>query len=158
MKGETCEIELKSGPTKFRSTMVRPFYQQEPEEGEIDQIDQNTPQPVVPPRTSTPPPEIGPRTRLQLRQRSNLCNEINITDDTPDSPQLTLYSQEDGNYENILDPYSEIFVAYSDKDSVYKKSRQKKINGLLENGVFKPIFGRFSADSISPHYKDLKML
>ncbi|RAL58504.1 hypothetical protein DID88_004008 [Monilinia fructigena] len=124
--GETCEVELSSGPTKFRSTSVRPFYT-EPEEieendGSTNDDDGDTivvdTSRMEAPRPQTPPPAVQPDVQLRRRMRSNLTNMVNIIDIDTNPPQLTVFLQEN-------------------TPMRYTESRRKEVDGLMENGVFK---------------------
>ncbi|RAL58350.1 hypothetical protein DID88_005767 [Monilinia fructigena] len=135
MEGETCTVELSSGPTDFRSTSVKPFYT-EPEDdddatGEEEEV---VFQGAF--RSSTPPAD---RPNLQLRHKlkSNLKNEISMVKDTP---QISAFLQDDDTEEDVnIDEFDEIFVNNSDPTSAYVESRRKEIDGLMENKVFKII-------------------
>ncbi|RAL61504.1 hypothetical protein DID88_009543 [Monilinia fructigena] len=119
------EVLLSSGPTKFRSTSVRPFYT-EPEEieendGSTNDDDGDTivvdTSRMEAPRPQTPPPAVQPDVQLRRRMRSNLTNMVNIIDIDTNPPQLTVFLQEN-------------------TPMRYTESRRKEFDGLMENGVF----------------------
>src|SRR5271155_1799902 len=118
VEGETCTVKLPSGPTSFRSTVVKPYLQPEsieanpeidpkPQESEIDR----TAQPPVEPRPQLPQPKRG-------RGRPRKYPELTAMADTAD---ISVYLQENA-------PLSQ-----------FRTSRQKELTGLLEKGVFEVV-------------------
>jgi len=112
VEGETCTVKLPSGPTSFRSTVVKPYLQPEPpesdpetdpkpQESEVDRTAQ-------PPIESQPqPPQLPPK---RGRGRPRKYPELTAMAD------ITIYLQDDA--------------------TQFSASRQKELAGLLEKGVF----------------------
>jgi hypothetical protein len=111
--GETCTIQLNSGPTPFRSTVVKPYLRTEstqpepvndPQSSELISVKPIEPTLAQPAETAQPlkrgrgrPPKYSPLTVVA---------------------DVTIYLQD---------------------DAQFSTSRQKEITGLLEKGVFKII-------------------
>jgi hypothetical protein len=122
VEGETCTVKLPSGPTSFRSTVVKPYLQLEstesdpeidpkPQESEVDRTAQppieSRPQPL---QDATPQPVLK-RGRGRPRKYPLLTAMADIT----------IYLQDD---------------YLQDDATQFSASRQKELAGLLEKGVF----------------------
>ena len=110
VEGETCTVKLPSGPTSFRSTVVKPYLRSKllesdpeidpkPQESETD----GTAQPPV-----EPPPQLPQPKRGRGRPRKY--------------PLLTAIA--------------DITIYLQDGATQFSASRQKELTGLLEKGVF----------------------
>ena len=131
ISGETCTVALPSGPTQFRSTVIKSFTSEDSER----------------PATCTPK-EPAP-----IPGESSDVHDI-TTDDTTDAkddPPKTYESQQQPQRQNpvrqrqLPQRYRAPDVTVYVNDSVHPnytlqgtffKSRQQEINGLLERGVF----------------------
>ena len=123
VSGETCILQLPHGPTKFRTTAVKPFYSDDstsldepnlptiPQDKEVEldiepEVRRHTTIEVeVPSPHTTGEPE--PVRRRRGRPRKNALPAQTVAD-------ISIYLQTDQ----------------------FKESRQKEIDGLLEKGVF----------------------
>jgi hypothetical protein len=129
MDGETCKIELPSGPTDFRSTVVKPFLIEPPVEVEptvdVQPTNDVEPENVQPSDDDNqdPAPEISPRPtrarRLPLRYQNFADITVFLQDEDDSSPIFTL------NLSSTSAP-----------TPTFAESRRKEINGLLERQVF----------------------
>ena len=123
IKGETCLIHLPSGPTEFRSTVVKPYL--------VD--DDNTQ------NHSPPTAEILPLAQDLLPDTPPLP-----ATETPSTPTTRPFRvrQPPIRYQNMAD----VSTFLQGKDSLppltptpFVESRQKEMNGLLEKGVFEVV-------------------
>jgi Reverse transcriptase (RNA-dependent DNA polymerase) len=107
--GERCTLQLPNGPTNFRTTQLKRYYEEETPSS--DEEDEPLSPSLPDMENSTEPPKRRRSTRtrrptLKLQDTPNANITINLTD---------------------------IFTA---KDDLYEASRQKEIDGLLQKGVF----------------------
>lgn len=111
---ETCVIQLSSGPTPFRSTIVKPYLRANTDDlRDVDNPQQHNnpqggttdPQEATPPQEATQPPKRG-----RGRPRKY--------------PLLTALAEAEADITIFL------------QDNQFSASRQKEITGLLEKGVF----------------------
>jgi hypothetical protein len=121
VEGETCTVKLPSGPTSFRSTVVKPYLQLESTESdpEIDPKPQDDPKPQEPEvdRTAQPLQEAAPQL-VPKRGRGRPRKYPLLTA----MADITIYLQDD---------------YLQDDATQFSASRQKELAGLLEKGVFK---------------------
>jgi hypothetical protein len=123
IEGETCRVELPSGPTDFHSTTVKPYHQTEPESEE-----EETQERIIEEPEETNDPPVAPRQNSK-RGRQN-----------PDTTDATIFlgvyfksnfkDKEKGKTGTTPKNWKE-----TPKPS-FIKSRCKEINGLLEKKVF----------------------
>jgi hypothetical protein len=110
MNGETCQVELPSGPTDFRTTQVKPYYE---DENPITQ-------------------QNGPIGEEILRTQGP---EI-----TPEEENPSLPAENPGSFLGVHIPMSQNGVFIQDPATgpvtPFKESRKKEINDLLERGAF----------------------
>jgi hypothetical protein len=142
IQGETCKVQLPSGPTDFRTTQVKP-YNSEPDESNSspDNPSPDNSSPTSdddePDDEPTEPIESEPRRGTRIRRPSPKARS-DIT--------LFIQGQEESALEPALEPALpngasalpntmeiEIFQCNTPP---YTESRRKEINGLLEKGVF----------------------
>jgi hypothetical protein len=127
VEGETCTVKLPSGPTSFRSTVVKPYLQPESTESDpkIDpEIDPKPQEPEINPklqesevdRTAQPPIESQPQP-VPKRGRGRPRKYPLLTA----MADITIYLQDD---------------YLQDDATQFSASRQKELAGLLEKGVF----------------------
>lgn len=150
MEKETCIIELPRGPTRFRSTSVKPYYDateeenitlpefgtvMSPEDPEALQgplpnalqddevLDSIT---VIPPEgyTSNKPPRSSARNASDVDQFE--CTSRDISSSTP---QIRVFMQE----------HTAQYMTDLPDPVKYKDSRKKEIEGLTEKGVFEVV-------------------
>jgi hypothetical protein len=122
--GETCQVELTSGITPFRSTSVKLFLQEpepEPVEEHEDEAEESEHEPEVQENQQDPnyKQQQQLRSATSGRPRKVWSHRQVIAD-------MTFYLRED-------DDYGEPFTT---APSTFVESRRKEINGLLEKGVF----------------------
>ena len=122
IQGETCTVLLPppSGPTPFRSTVVKRFISDDNGDNEV---------PSTPQSSEAPSP-------------SSLASESNDNTTAPQALTVTVQSQ--GENELLKEELEEL-VAYSAKmipqskdHKKYAASRKKEIDGLIDRGVFVP--------------------
>ncbi|KHJ33690.1 hypothetical protein EV44_g3111 [Erysiphe necator] len=148
IQNETCSVQLPSGPTNFRSTVVKPYRKDDVPETfpPIDFPSQTTSHQSIPSsptqnipnstpqRTGTPPPTMEPhrilRSSLKSRIRTNL-SQIPIDVSNGNSDLTFIYDMQEPTLHASQLPHilTESFT----------ESRRKEINGLLEKGVFKVV-------------------
>jgi hypothetical protein len=107
VEGETCTVKLNSGPTTFRSTVVKPYLQSEPDEDE--HTNEQTDYHPTPENQNTTTPEKAAQPAKRGRGRPRKYPQLETAAD------VTIYLQD---------------------DNQFKTSRQKELTGLLEKGVF----------------------
>jgi AT hook motif len=107
VEGETCTVKLNSGPTTFRSTVVKPYLQSEPDEDE--HTNEQTDYHPTPENQNTTTPEKAAQPAKRGRGRPRKYSQLETAAD------VTIYLQD---------------------DNQFKTSRQKELTGLLEKGVF----------------------
>ena len=124
MEGETCKVNLPSGPTSFRSTTVKPYLTEEENIDDSDQDDN--------PVNDDDPEKVPPQEHRQASAapRRNATRHRQLPSRYRDAANITIMMQD--NHENAFD---EIGVNYSP----FTDSRRKEIDGLLEKGVFEVI-------------------
>jgi hypothetical protein len=106
LERETCKVQLPSGPTDFRTTVVKPYLQPEPEsEDEEDEEE--------PAEQDDTLQDEQPRRNTHRNRRPPARFRQNTVD-------ISIFLQDD------LQPPSPL----------YTDSRRKELNGLLEKGVF----------------------
>jgi hypothetical protein len=111
---EDCIVALPSGPTTFRSTVVKPYFTDET--GQEDQLgnpqqDQSEPEPTIVVDQPNPPLPTEPIRRRRGRPRKIPLPSVDI---------------------NVTD--IEIYIGAM--DTQFAHSRQKEVNGLIDKGVF----------------------
>jgi hypothetical protein len=126
--GETCQLQLPSGPTPFRTTVVKPYLQPDPEQDNEDSPEQDNDSPEKPEEAHQEheiPPEESTVTALRRNAERTRRLPVRFRQDMAD---ISILIQEDfktGTSEYISLPFAE--------------PRRKEINGLLEKGVFEII-------------------
>jgi hypothetical protein len=126
IEGETCIVELSSGATSFRSTVVKPYLQPEPEirkpsgtntAEESSQLESGTKEPS----------QINPETR------DFDTIEVDVPTPQPQSEAAAPPKRKRGRPRKypVLTGLADIEIYLQ-----YDASRQKELNGLLEKGVF----------------------
>ena len=150
IQGESVIIELPHGPTKFRSTSIKPYFidnqepvpdspapTQVPTEGETPAGSA----PAETPQTETPPADIPP---IEYAAKSPSATLASLALVKPDCGQPRKYREK----ANIAAPSdicfpmneSDVFIKNTEAPMAqYIASRQKDIAGLLEKGVFKVV-------------------
>jgi len=111
VEGETCTIELTSGPTPFRSTVVKPYLQPESTEEPTPHGAEEHAEPTRTDEPAPPPQEAAPQP-VQKRGRGRPRKYPLLTA----AADITIYLQDDA--------------------TRFSASRQKELTGLLEKGVF----------------------
>ena len=121
VEGETCTVKLPSGPTSFRSTVVKPYLQPEPTESdpEIDLEPNPKPQESEVDRAAQPPVEPRPQPPQ---------------DATP-QPVPKRGRGRPRKYP-LLTAIADITIYLQDNATQFSASRQKELAGLLKKGVF----------------------
>ena len=110
LKEETCKVQLPSGPTDFRTTVVKPYLQPELEPESEDE-DEGTPNESI--------EEIQTKSNEQPRRNTERVRRL------PARFQQHL---------------ADISVFLQDEASPsFEDSRRKELNGLLEKGVFEVV-------------------
>lgn len=113
IENETCKVQLPSGLTDFRTTVVRPYFEDHVE----DHVDSQTEDQVDDQGEHQEPRRNATRSRqLPARFRQNTA-DISI----------------------LLQESSETFENAPVPTPSFKDSRQKELNGLLEKGVFEVV-------------------
>ena len=126
MEAEECTIQLPHGPTKFRSTVVKPFFESASEHApaEVQQL-------------ADIQQSADPLQQTDIEQPANAQQPANIQQPTSERPQRmrqpTRRAIESAAGAHVAD----ITIYLSDSNFV--QSRQKELNGLLERGVFKVV-------------------
>lgn len=127
IEGETCKVDLPSGPTEFRSTTVKPYLIEEPDESDYEPtcrteddgtMDSPTNQPLAANLDDSSTPFETPIQR-PVRARRLPIKYQNMAD-------ISILLQDD------LVPAVSALTPFMD-------SRKKEINGLLEKGVFEVV-------------------
>ncbi|RAL62926.1 hypothetical protein DID88_004767 [Monilinia fructigena] len=121
MEGETCIIELPRGPTRFRSTSVKPYY----EMNEEDNVTSQELREVIPQEESEVLQDPSP----EAPQDDDDEFERTGQETAPSAPQIRVFMQE----------HVAQYVADLPDPVRYKDSRKKEIDGLTEKGVFKVV-------------------
>jgi hypothetical protein len=135
MEDETCTVDLPSGPTNFRSTVVKPYHRDDAPEEDTSEEDNDAevllPDPApdsTPASTTTLPPSrriptvVIPTPRPQRERRPpRHYGDTLVQDD-----DVVLYLIEDKVYIGL-------------KSTPFTESRQKEIRGLLEREVFEVV-------------------
>jgi hypothetical protein len=111
LERETCKAHLPSGPTDFRTTVVKPYLQPESEPESEDEEDKEEPA-----KQDNTLQDKQPRLNTHRTRRPPTRSRQNTTD-------ISIFLQDD------LKPPSPF----------YTDSRQKELNGLLKKGVFKVV-------------------
>ena len=152
IQGESVIIELPHGPTKFRSTSIKPYFidGQEP-------IPDSPSSTQVPPAEEAPPAETGPPETPQTETSPADITPIEPAAKSPSATLASLALVKRGRGQprkyleqaNIAAPSDICFLmdefdVFINKNSdahpaQYTASRQKEITGLLEKGVFKVV-------------------
>lgn len=121
IEGETCVVKINSGPTSFRSTVVKPYFQ-----SPNDQISDPFNEPLQP-----EPLQIASEVDAPATDE----NTSEITSVPPVLPQIPPQVPKRGRGRPrkypLLTRLADIEVYLQ-----YDESRQKELNGLLEKGVF----------------------
>jgi hypothetical protein len=137
---ETCHVQLPSGPTDFRSTVVKPYHINEEEEteeennsGTNDEIDIQNENANTPTNQTPEPLRRNPERprRLPTKFRQNHADiSVFLGNSRKDSPGVPENPKENNTTVKSKDlpekPPTPSFV----------ESRQKEIDGLLEKGAF----------------------
>ena len=118
VEGETCTVKLPSGPTSFRSTVVKPYLQPESTESDLE-IDPKPQEPEID-RTTQPPVESQPRQPVPKRGRGR----------PPKYPLLTAMA--------------DITIYLQDDATQFSTSRQKELARSEERRVGKECRSRWS--------------
>ncbi|EEA24070.1 conserved hypothetical protein [Talaromyces marneffei ATCC 18224] len=124
--GETCTVELPNGPTKFRSTVVKPYYKDD----DSEQQDEEQPAPEKAPTTA-------PLNVLPLPSRVVIPPyKPDDTEAQPPRPQrehrLPSRYRDDVTH---LQQIAGLFLQIA-SDGQFDESRRREVTGLLERGVF----------------------
>jgi hypothetical protein len=121
IEGETCKIVLSSGPTDFRSTVVKPFL--------IESI--NDVEPTNEVQSISEVEDIqSSDTRSLATTRPTRARRLSLR--YQNFADIIVFLQDD-------DPHSNQFENLSTPASTFAESRRKEINGLLEKRVFELI-------------------
>jgi hypothetical protein len=121
IEGETCRIQLPSGPTSFRSTSVKPYFRSETtRDDKLDELE--APQEPTEPAESIVP-LLAKRGRGRPRKHPVTENRLTSADAPVKQP-----------------PPADISVLV--QETPFTDSRRKEINGLLEKGVFAVVTDR----------------
>lgn len=129
IEGETCKISLPSGPTDFRSTVVKSFLTTEnPPDVETSSSTCTEPLSAVEPIADSAPEIDSPLTEdAGNSARPSRARRLPIR--YQNSADVSIFLQD---HEFVLvSVVNSVFAA-----TPFMESRQKKINGLLEKGVF----------------------
>jgi hypothetical protein len=131
LKGETCKIQLPSGPTDFRTTVVKPYLQPEHESEDDEPIESNEPylQPEHEseddePIESNENPQIEEQQTQPHKPRHNAERVRRLPTRFQNLADISIYLQDIEAFENTPS---------------FKDSRCKELNGLLEKGVFEVV-------------------
>ena len=116
INGENCIIELSSGPTNFRSTIVKPFFTESESDGE-EEVGPSV-EPSVEPSAG---PSVGPSVAQSVEQPA-----VRRGRGRPRKHPLP----------DIHFPDIEVFVGELTPKTQFEYSRQKEINGLIDRDVF----------------------
>jgi hypothetical protein len=146
--GETCTIDLPNGPTKFRSTAVKPYYKNDDSEQQDEEQPALERAPTTEKVPSTAPPNaLSPVPRVVIPPPPKVIippYELNDSEPQSQRPQrerrLPTRYKDDLTYLQELDApdlqvITEIFTQLL-VPGTYDESRKKEVNGLLERGVF----------------------
>ena len=123
VEGETCTVKLPSGPTSFRSTVVKPYLQ--PESTESD--------PEIDPETDPKPQES------EIDQNRATTRRVDRTAQPPqDATPQPVPKRGRGRPRKypLLTAMADITIYLQDDATQFSTSRQKELAGLLEKGVF----------------------
>jgi hypothetical protein len=107
---ETCRVQLPRGPAEFRTTVVKPFLQEQSDSGPG-------------PEQANESPQTEPEVRPQRAKRLPARFRQNITD----AADIMIFIQD------------KELTADQSPQSPFTASRHKELNGLLENGVFEVV-------------------
>ena len=143
INNETCQVELPSGPTQFRSTCVKPFYTETHHE-----VNQDSGLEAALQAATTGIPEAGPAPQAVTIGIPE-ANSVSQTA-TPDIPgaktvpaiepsikRPTRTRRLPVRYHSIADIL--IFFHNQPMYTPFTESKQKEIEGLLEKGVFEVV-------------------
>jgi hypothetical protein len=120
VEGETCTVKLPSGPTSFRSTVVKPYLQ--PESTESD--------PEINPKPQEP--EVDKTTQSPVESRPQPLQEA--------APQpVPKRGRGRPRKYPLLTAMADITIYLQDNATQFSASRQKELTGLLEKGVFEVV-------------------
>jgi hypothetical protein len=147
ISGETCQVQLPSGPTDFRSTVVKPYYR--PQDNETDNEVENVEQNEQPEGNETGPTvqpteqfrrNPGREKQLPARFHQNLADITVLLEDDHEEPRETRNKTIEKPPSTMKKPENVTkktgkTVKFSATPS-YKDLRQKEINGLLEKKAF----------------------
>jgi hypothetical protein len=124
MEGETCIVELSSGATSFRSTIVKPYFQLEPEIREPSGTNTTEESSQL---------ESGTKEPSEINLETGDSDTIEVDIPTPQSQNEALLKRQRGRPRKypVLTGLADIEIYLQ-----YDASRQKELNGLLEKGVF----------------------
>ena len=132
IEGETCRVQLPSGPTSFRSTSVKPYFRSETTcNNEPDEPEDPTPATEVPQEPTEPAgPTTPPVKRGRGRPRKHPATENN---------------------------HAPADISILIQEAQFTDSRRKEINGLLEKGVTDKAFekSRLVVQAYNDQGKDL---
>ncbi|SLM40545.1 hypothetical protein SS1G_12712 [Lasallia pustulata] len=113
--GETCKVELPSGPTDFRSTTVKPYLTEAKEEKSSQEEQQDHDQ-----------------------EEQDKSSQEEQEDPLQEHPLQPVAPHQNADYQNNAKILDEIKL-FECNSPLFTESRQKEISGLLEKGVFKII-------------------
>lgn len=121
---KTCTIELPSGPTDFRITIIKPYLQESEES--------NTPVESITPIESHKEPPESPQSDTEKQDQDTQSEDITLRRNPPRSRQRPT------RFQNMAD--ITVYISKSlPSPANFQASRLKKLNELLEKGVFKII-------------------
>jgi hypothetical protein len=122
IEGETCIVELGSGATSFRSTVVKPYFQLEPEIREPSGT--NTAKESLQPESGTKEPS-------EINLETSDSDTIEVETPMPQPQPGPKRQRGRPRKYPVLTGLADIEIYLQ-----YDASRQKELNGLLEKGVF----------------------
>ncbi|XMA19477.1 hypothetical protein WAI453_012268 [Rhynchosporium graminicola] len=124
--GENCVVEIDSGPTTFRSTSIKPWYEED--------IDSDEPESIIPEIILSPPPVLLPGVPSLSTTKSN--RPILVPKKQPHRDRRKPIRFRDDNVEVYLNYTDELFIGFPVVEPQYAASRRKEIDGLIAAGIF----------------------
>ncbi|CZS95546.1 related to TY1B TY1B protein [Rhynchosporium graminicola] len=115
--GENCVVEIDSGPTTFRSTSIKPWYEED--------IDSDEPESII--------PEIILVPSLSTTKSNR---PILVPKKQPHRDRRKPIRFRDDNVEVYLNYTDELFIGFPVVEPQYAASRRKEIDGLIAAGIF----------------------
>jgi hypothetical protein len=139
IQGESAIIELPNEPTKFRSTSVKPYYQD-------DHADNND---ELPPSSAEPPIGSSISPPIESSIESSIDPPVESTPEHTDPIVPTgPVKRGRGRSRKFLSPAANVIFNIISVDSSFTAFRQKEIADLLEKEVFLPINKRDVSSNI----------